>query len=109
MSIRPLDFQILIPKSQEVSKIQNEIAEKNGIMQQAQLTTFKNQTENKMKQVQKKDKAWNVSITEKQEKENGSENRKRKKGDNPNEGDSQHSSNTLHGEKMRSGSIDIRI
>lgn len=36
MSIKPVDYQILIPKTSEVSKIQNDNQNKNATIQQQQ-------------------------------------------------------------------------
>ncbi len=45
MSIKPVDYQILIPKTSEVSKIQNDNQNKNATIQQQQSVSTQHKAE----------------------------------------------------------------
>lgn len=71
MSIKPLDLQVMIPKTPELSKIHSEENNKVIVNQQNAVTSFQHQTEHQLKQVNSTDKAYEGKIKEKQKEEKG--------------------------------------
>lgn len=67
--IKPVDFQVLLPKTPEISRLQSNEQHKGIAMQQLQLTSLQNIAENSLKKVNLPDKAYEVKINEKQQKE----------------------------------------
>lgn len=53
MSIRPLDMQVMVPKLQEVSRMQHLEQQKSGVMQQEVANNMKRNTEKNQKTVNK--------------------------------------------------------
>lgn len=78
MSIKPVDFQMLIPKTMEVSKISSDEAQRNAALVQQQAALTQHRAESSLKQVYAREKPHDVRITEKQ-KEEGKEERDREK------------------------------
>ena len=87
MSIKPVDFQVMLPKTSEISKIHNDDQHKNQLLQQQQAVTVQNKAEDQLRQVYSQDKANEARIREKQEK-NREKNKKEKKKNNGNYGGS---------------------
>ena len=104
MSIKPVDFQMLIPKTVEVSKIGSDSANKDSALQQQQLAMVQQRAENSIKQVYNRDKAQNARITEKQ-KEDRREEAKKHKGKQKKSNDEKSSLN----KQMQTSTIDIKI
>ena len=79
--IKPVDFQVLLPKTPEVSRIQSNEQHKGIAVQQQQTTSLQNIAENNLRQVYLPDKAYEVRIGEKQQerRRNQKENNKDKK------------------------------
>lgn len=67
MSIKPLDFQVMIPKTSEVSKIHNDEMNKNNTNLQQQATTVSHDAQKNLKQVNSREKAQEGKIRERQE------------------------------------------
>ncbi len=82
MSIKPIDFQMVIPKTSEVSKMYNDDANKNQAIQQQQQTANQTNIDNKLKQVVNRENVQNGRVKEKQEKDNQRQNEKKKKRQN---------------------------
>ncbi|ACL76366.1 hypothetical protein [Ruminiclostridium cellulolyticum] len=79
MSIKPIDFQMVLPKTTEVSKIYNDDVNKNQAIQQQQQTASQTKIDNKLKQVVNRENVQNGRVMEKQEKGNSRQNEKKKK------------------------------
>jgi len=107
MSIKPVDFQIVIPKTSELSRTYAEGLNRNQILQHQQALTMQQKIDNNQKQVYSKDTAQEVRIHEKQEKEKAQDKQKesqkgsgkKNKKNNPGFSDGQ----------TRTSTIDIKI
>lgn len=76
MTIKPIDFQVQIPKTNEISKIQSDVRHKNELIQQQQSSTNQQKAEDSVNLVHKKDNTQQSKINEKQNK--GSKEKKEK-------------------------------
>lgn len=105
MSIKPIDFQVQIPKANEVSKIQSEVRHKNEVIEQQQSTINRQNAQDSVNLVHKKENAQQAKINEKQNpKERKEKNNKKKDGNN---GNSNNSKSSMKEEKT--SVIDIRL
>jgi len=76
MSIKPVDFQIMLPKTMEVAKLNNDEVHRNLTAQQQQAAATRHKAEDSLKQVYSRPHAQDVRIAEKQ-KENRRNDKKR--------------------------------
>lgn len=79
MPIKPVNYQVMLPKAAEVSKLSTDEQFKSQLNQQQQATTVQNKAENSIKQVYSREKAEEAKIREKQEKEGNSKRQGKKK------------------------------
>ncbi|HEY5583623.1 MAG TPA: hypothetical protein VIK78_03925 [Ruminiclostridium sp.] len=79
MSIKPMDFQVMFPKTSEVAKTYNDETNKNQAINQQQASSNQERIDNNLKQVIARENVQHGSITEKQEKDNTKQNDKKKK------------------------------
>jgi hypothetical protein len=79
MSIKPIDFQVMLPKTSEVSKIHNDEQHRNLSLQQQQAATVQNKAETNIRQVHTQEKTQEARIREKQEKDKGGKKEEKKK------------------------------
>lgn len=77
--IKPVDFQVLLPKTPEISRLQSNEQHKGIVLQQQQLTSLKHNVENSLKKVNLPDKAYEVKIKEKQQKDRNEAQKENKK------------------------------
>lgn len=83
MSIRPIDLQVMYPKTSEVAKNQNDEMNKNQAVHQQQATMNQEKIEHNLKQVVERENVQEARIREKQEKNNSDkQNQKKKKQQN---------------------------
>ncbi|HOM02085.1 MAG TPA: hypothetical protein PLH43_04570 [Acetivibrio sp.] len=68
MSIKPIDFQVMIPKTAEISKIQNDQQQKNVVFNEQQTDITRQKFEENINTVHSRDNAQNVKIDSNQEK-----------------------------------------
>lgn len=101
MSIKPIDFQVQIPKTNEVSKIQSEIRHKNELIEQQQNTLNHQEAEDSVNLVHTKEKTQQSKINEKQNKDSKEKKEKGKKKRNYN--------NNSSLEEEQTSVIDIRL
>ncbi|HOP91796.1 MAG TPA: hypothetical protein PLP24_00295 [Acetivibrio thermocellus] len=80
MSIKPIDFQMMIPKTAEISKIQNDQQQKSVVVNEQQTNITRQKFEENVNTVHAKENAEKVRIDSEQKKKK--EERGRKK--NPN-------------------------
>lgn len=106
MSIKPIDFQVMLPKTSEASNLYNDRQHRHNALQQQQAITVQNKAENSLKQVNAQDKAHEGKIKEKQEK-NGNKKRDGKKG-NTGSGKDSRENKDFHS-TVRTSTIDIRL
>ncbi len=82
MSIKPVDFQIMIPKASEVSRLNADEHSRNQTLQQQQKYSGQHLAENAVKLVQSQDKAHGAEIKEKREKKEKEKEGKEEKEEN---------------------------
>ena len=112
MSIKPIDFQISVPRTLELSKISSAEMQRNAAMQQQQTIQTQHQTEKSLKQVYSKDKAENVTIRERQSGSKRQENKQDKKEDSGNKENNESSSRQYKkgsSQSSQTSTIDIRL
>ncbi|MCX7708898.1 MAG: hypothetical protein N2484_03515 [Clostridia bacterium] len=68
MSIKPVDFQVMLPKTADVSKIHTDEQQKLQALQQQQTSSSQHRVEDHLRQVHAQEKAQEVRIREKEEK-----------------------------------------
>lgn len=101
MSIKPVDFQVMIPRTMEASKVSSDENHKNYSMLQQQAVSTQHSAENSLRQVYSQKSAQEAKITQRQkEKENSRQDKKRKNGDNKNK---------PGGRTLQTSTIDIKI
>ncbi len=87
MSIKPMDFQVMFPKTSELSKTYNDEANKSQVIHQQQADQNRERIDNSMKQVVARENVQQGRVNEKQEKDNrGQQNEKKKKKPNTRQG-----------------------
>ena len=79
MSVKPIDFQVMFPKTSELSKTYNDESNKNQAIHQQQATSNRERIDNSLKQVVARENVQHGRVSEKQEKENTKQNDKKKK------------------------------
>lgn len=83
MSIKPMDFQVLYPKTTELSKTYNDEANKNQAVHQQQAETNRDRIDQSLKQVVARENVRHGRVNEKQPRENNKQNEKKKNQKNP--------------------------
>lgn len=78
MPIKPVDYQVMIPRTMEVSKVSNDAAQRNLSAQQQAASATQQKADHDLKQVYSRSKPEEARIKEKQ-KENGREGKKEEK------------------------------
>jgi hypothetical protein len=79
MSIKPIDFQVMLPKTSEVSKQQNEMQHRGQIAQQQQMSSTQHSVDHILTQVYSQDKAKGGTVKEKQDNNKGQKKEEKKK------------------------------
>jgi len=105
MPIKPVDFQVMIPRTMEASKITSEAAQKNLAAMQQQAADTQMKAYDSLRQVYSKDQPHDVHITEKQDKRNNA-GEKKKDGRRKNAAQEENQGNYTSTE---GSTIDIRI
>ena len=77
MPIKPIDFQIMVPRTMEAAKISNDEAQRNQTMLQQQATATQHKADDTLKTVYSRSKTQEAKITEKQRDDR--QNKKKKK------------------------------
>lgn len=109
MSVKPVDFQIAIPRSIDVAKAVSDEIQKNAALQQQQAASVQNRAEDTLKQVYSRSKTKEVRIAEKQ-REQGRHGESRKKKEEDKEKDREKKNSVkIYGGTVTSGRIDIKI
>ncbi|NLL06686.1 MAG: hypothetical protein GX270_13080 [Clostridiaceae bacterium] len=68
MTIKPIDFQVQIPKTNEISKIQSDERHKNELVQQQQSASAQQKAQDSVNIVHSQEKTQQAKINEKQKK-----------------------------------------
>ncbi|NTV88861.1 MAG: hypothetical protein HGA22_00625 [Clostridiales bacterium] len=106
MAIKPVDFQVQIPKTTELSKASSHDNQKNLTFQQQQATLTQQLAEGSLSKVYSREKADSSAIRERQ-REN--ENRKRKNGGRLQTSGGSTQDDKEANEPPRTSTIDIKI
>ncbi|MBZ4645890.1 MAG: hypothetical protein PWR27_19 [Petroclostridium sp.] len=69
MAVKPIDFQVMIPKTTEISKVQNEYNQKDYTNQYHASLSLQQQADHETKKVNSSDKAFGGKIRQKQKEE----------------------------------------
>lgn len=77
MPIKPIDYQVIIPKMSEVSRITNDAQQKGLILQQQDKIKQQEKIDNNLKQVYYKEDVQHGRISDKQEKDLSEGNKKK--------------------------------
>ena len=90
MSIKPIDFQVMLPKAIEVSKVHSDEQHKNQAVQQQQTASTQHSADRNARQVHSQESVQEARIRERRERNQGKEKKKSKqdKGKNSDENSS---------------------
>lgn len=78
MSIKPMDFQVMFPKTSELSKAYNDETNKNQAVHQQQAEANRDQIDHNLKQVVARENVRNGRVNERQQKDNTKQDNKKK-------------------------------
>ena len=106
MSIKPIHYQLSVPRAMEVSKTKSDEQLKELSQQQNQAAAIQHQADDSVKHVQKRDKVEEVRIREKQERE---EEAKKKHQSNDSENEKKDKAPQKDIEANKTSSIDVKI
>ena len=111
MSIKPVDFQISVPRTLEASKVSSAEMQRNAVIQQQQAIQTQHKTEQNLRQVYARDKAENVVIRDRQSarkrQEDGRKNEDKKNKKNNESSNRQYTNRTS--QSSRISTIDIKL
>ncbi len=107
MPIKPIDFQVMIPRTLEAAKANNDVAQKNQLLHQQQATATQQKADDSLKQVYSRSQAEHARIVEKQKEDRKNDKKKKKDSQNPEEKEGSEK-NRLNNE-IRTSTIDIKI
>ncbi len=79
MSIRPVDFQVMYPKTSELSKSYSDEANKNQMINQQLTEQNRDKIDNSLKQVVARENVHGGRVEEKQEKDKSKQQNEKKK------------------------------
>lgn len=108
MSVKPVDFQVMIPRSMDAAKMRSDELQKNLALQQQQSAAIRNREEDTLRQVYSNSQTHEGRINDKQREERRQqEERKKKNGGDGRKSDEKDGSKT--GRPIRTSTIDIKI
>jgi hypothetical protein len=105
MAVKPIDYQIMLPRTTEISRMRDSEAHKNQVIAQHQANSFEKKTDGDLKQVNARNQAEQARIREKQREGNS---KKQKKEGNETQESNKSLKNKSNAEDNKS-TIDIRI
>lgn len=85
MAIKPVDFQVMIPRTMEASKVNNDESQRNQSLQYQLAAAGQQEAENSLKQVVSRPQAQNAKINERQNDRRQNGGKKKKQGQNSSE------------------------
>lgn len=107
MPIKPVDFQVMIPRTLEAAKVNNDLTQKNHLMQQQQAAATQLKAEDSLRQVYSRSQAEHAQINEKQNENRRNDRKNKKKGQNGQK-NNEIENNGLNKE-FKTSTIDIKI
>lgn len=103
MSIKPVDIQVMIPRTIEISKSSNDEAQKNHTILQQQAASVQQHAETSLKQVYSQKRPQDAGITERQKEKGNNGKHQNKKEKNINIG------SKIIKKSTQTSTIDIKI
>jgi len=107
MAIKPVDFQVMIPRTMEAAKVSNDEMQRNHAMQQQKAAATQHRAEDSLKTVYARSQAQDARISEKQ-REKGQKDRKQRKNEKSAEAEEDREKKNLNN-SIRTSTIDIKI
>lgn len=107
MSIRPIDFQVMIPKTVDVSRIQANEQQQSLAALQSKTQSIEKQSEENLKQVNSGKEPYKVEIREDKER-NGREQKQEHRQNQPEEKENGKKT-TIYDKRITGSKIDIRL
>ena len=107
LPIKPIDYQVMIPRTLEAAKVNNDEAQKNHLLHQQQAMTTQQKADDSLKQVYSRSQAEHARIMEKQRENRQNDKKRKKDGQNPEE--SEGSEKSKLNNDIRTSTIDIKI
>jgi len=107
MSIKPIDFQVVIPRTVDAAKTSSDLVQKNIVNQQQQAFIIRQKSEDELRQVYSHDQTHGVKINEKQN-ENRQRGQKKEKDKEKSGNRKENSTNKLNN-TLNTSTIDIKI
>lgn len=105
MPIKPVDYQVMLPRTSEAARIQSDIRNRDHIINQHQSMEVSQKADESLKQVYSKDKAHETGIRDRQEKGRGQSHTNEKHAKNK----KNHSELVEMEDEIKSTTIDIRL
>ena len=110
MSIRSIDYQVMLPKTSEVSKISNEMQQKEQVIQQQGNVFIQKQIDRNIRQVNSKQELYKVISDDRKNSGNRKDSENKKNMDNKIRPKNKESKDTSNRDlKALKNRIDIRI
>ena len=106
MPIKPIDFQIMVPRAMDVAKISNDESHRNQALLQQQAAATQHKADGTLKTVYSRSQAQNARITEKQKEERQGG---KKKKDGQDRDEAKNNSKTEAVREIKTSTIDIKI
>ena len=78
MSVKPIELQVMFPKTSELSKTYNDEANKNQAIHQQQAEANREKIDNSLKQVVARENVHGGRVDEKKDRDHSKENKKKK-------------------------------
>lgn len=107
MSIKPVDFQVMIPRAMEAAKITSDETQRNMAAQQQQISATQHRAEDSLKQVYSRTNAQNARIAEKQKENRKNDGKGKKSGDEADDNEEKGSKKLSR--EIKTSTIDIKI
>ncbi len=107
MAIKPVDLQMMIPRTMDAAKMRSDEMQKNAALTQQQAAAAQNKADDTVRQVYSRSKTEDVQINEKQKENNHKEENKKKKKDADEK--SEEKSGSKYRKTIRTSTIDIKI
>lgn len=107
MSIKPVDFQVMLPRTMEAAKLSNDETQRNLTAQQQQASATQHRAEDSLKQVYSRAHAHDVRISEKQKENRRNDKKKGKDGSHFDE--SEENSRSRFNKEIKTSTIDLKV
>jgi hypothetical protein len=106
MAIKPVDFQVMIPRTMEAAKASNDVNQRNITAQQQQTAATQHRAEGSLKQVYSRAQPQSAHVDEKQKENSKKDGKGKRSGSQPN-GREENDHDKLN--EIITSTIDIKI